>query len=356
MPKITLDRKMYKEAALKRMSFSQYLETLDPTPEGSPLDAFERQLKERGIITKTDYGKGINASIVGEAFYRTEDNDILFPEFVNRTVREVLVEDVMLSSLIGIYTTINGASYKTVYADDDPDNQSLKRVTEAAHLPKARLRIRDQEVKIYKYGRMIEASYEVIRRMTIDMLALHIRRFGMQAAKDHVSEIIDVVIDGDGNDNAAESYNLTTLDSDASAGTLTAKGWLKFLMQFEEFPCNTLIADQEAFLQILLTDLGTFTAADVLRLLSQGATTGVSITAPQMPGGSVKLFWHSDVDELNVVGINNQFAIEKVTEAGSEIQEADRFITNQTEVLTISENSGYSKIFSEATKVLDINA
>jgi hypothetical protein len=165
-----------------------------------------------------------------------------------------------------------------------------------------------------------------------------------------------VVIDGDGNDNAAESYNLTTLDGDAGAGTLTAKGWLKFLMQFEEFPCNTLITDQEGFLQILLTDLGTFTAADVLRLLSQGATTGVSITAPQMPGGSVKLFWHEDVDELKVVGINNQFAIEKVTEAGSEIQEADRFITNQTEVLTISENSGYSKIFSEATKVLDINA
>lgn len=355
MPLVKLNRHMYKEAALKRQTFSQYLESVAPVSEGSKLDAFEVQLKERGIITKTNYEKGIFASIVEEAFYRTEDNDILFPEFVARTVREAMVQDTILPRLIGQFTTINSNSYKTIYCDDQPEEQHMKRVTEAAHLPKAKLVTRQQEVKIYKFGRAIEASYEVIRRMQIDLLALHIRRFGIQAAKDKIEEVIDVILDGDGNDNAAPVVKLSDLDSGATPGTLTAKGWLKFLMEFEEFPCDTIIADKEGFLQILLTDLGTYTAADVLRLLSQGATDGVRVSAPQLPTRTVNLFWHDSIDELNAIGINRQYAIEQVTEAGSEISEADKFITNQTQILTISENSGFSKIFKEATKVLNIN-
>ncbi|HUV85330.1 MAG TPA: hypothetical protein VMV86_06430, partial [Methanosarcinales archaeon] len=66
--------------------------------------------------------------------------------------------------------------------------------------------------------------------------------------------------------------------------------------------------------------------------------------------------WHKDVTSLNVHGINKQYAIEQVAEAGSDISEAARFILNQTQVLTVSENDGYSKLFKEATKTLNINA
>jgi hypothetical protein len=354
--RIDLDRSMFKKAVLKKLTFSQYLESINPSQDGDALDAYERQLKVRGILTKSNYAKGISASIVEEAFYHTEDNDILFPEFVARSVREAIVNDTILPNLIGQYTTIDSNSYKTVYADDQPTKQTMKRVTEASEIPRAKLVTRQQEVKIYKYGRAIEASYEVIRRMQIDLLALHIRRFGMQAAKDKVEEIIDVITDGDENDNAAENHNLTDLDTAASEGTLTAKGWIAFLMEFEEFPCDTVIAAKDAFLQLVLTDLGAYTATDVLSFLSQGSTAGVKLSMPQLPDKQLNLFWNSNVDSLKVLGINKQYAIEQVTEAGSDIQEADRFITNQTQVLTLSENNGYSKIFKEATKVLDINA
>jgi len=357
MPKIVLNHKMYSEAFAKRETFSKYLEKLDPTPEGSKLDAFERQLKERGIFTKSIYDKGITASVMEDAFYRTEDNDVLFPELIARTVREAIMQDTMLPALIGQYTTITGNSYKSFYVDDQPTKQSKKRVTEASELPKCKLSSRTQEVKIYKYGRAIEASYEVIRRMQIDMLALHVRRIGMQAAKDKVEEIITVIKDGDGNNNAAPILRLNAdLDSGATAGTLTAKGFLAFLMEFEEFPCDTLIAAKDAFLQILLTSIGSFSAADVLKLLAAGAGKGVSLSVPQFPDGAIKLFWHKDVTSLNVHGINKQYAIEQVAEAGSDISEAARFILNQTQVLTVSENDGYSKLFKEATKTLNVNA
>jgi hypothetical protein len=356
MAKIALNHKMYSEAFAKRETFSKYLERLDPTPEGSKLDAFERQLKERGIFTRSIYDKGITASVMEDAFYRTEDNDVLFPEYIARTVREAVMQDTMLPALIGQYTTINSNSYKSFYVDDQPTKQSKKRITEASELPKCKLSSRTQEVKIYKFGRAIEASYETIRRMQIDMLALHVRRIGMQAAKDKVEEIITVIKDGDGNNNAAPILKLTDLDSAASAGTLTSKGFLAFLMEFEEFSCDTIVAAKDAFLQILLANLGSFTAADVLKLLAAGAGKGVSLSVPQFPDQALKLFWHKDVASLQVHGINKQYAIEQVSEAGSDIQEAARFILNQTQVLTVSENNGYSKMFKEATKTLNLNA
>jgi len=355
MAKIALNAKMYNDAAADRLNLTQYLERLDPSSEGAVLNALGRQLKERGIITRSNYAKGIVASTVEDAFYRTEDNDVLFPEVIASGVREAYVSDVMLSALIGQYTTIAGNAYKTVYADDQPTKQGLKRVTEASELPKTKLVTRTQEVKIYKYGRAIEASYEVVRRMQIDLLALHVRRMAMQAAKDKVEEILTIIEDGDGNSNAAPVIKLTDLDSAATSKTITAKAWLAFLMEFEEFACNTIIASKDAFLQIMLTDIGSFTAAQALKLLSDGRTSGVAISAPQLPSGSLNLFWHDNLSQYEILGINNQYAIEQVFEAGSDVQEAARFITNQTQVLTISENSGYAKIFTPATKKLDLN-
>jgi len=355
MPPIKLNRDMYLAAAAERLTFSQYLEKLDPTPEGEKLDAFERQLKEQGIITKSLYEKGIYANHV-EAFYRTSESQVLFPEYIARQVREAIMQDTVLPYLIGQNTIITGDSYRTFYVEDQPEAQRKKRVTEASELPRAKIVGKEQTVKIYKFGRAIEASYEVIRRMQIDMLALHVRRIAIQAAKDKVEEVISVIKNGDGNNNAALVLALTSLDSSATAGTLTAKGFLAFLMEFEPFPCNTLIAAKDAFLQIVLTNIPNLNTADLLRLLAQGASTGISLNAPQLPSGQFRLFWNSTVDSLRVHGINNQYAIEQVTEAGSDIQESDRFITRQTQVLTISENSGYSKIFNEATKTLNINA
>jgi len=353
--KLELSRDMYLEAAAQKVTMSQYLEKKDPTPEGEKLDAFQRQLKRLGIVTKSIFEKGIYADPV-EAFYRTSESPVLFPETIARQVREAISQDTILPYLIGQNTIIKGDAYRTFYVEDQPEKQRKKRVTEASELPKAKIVGKEQTVKIYKFGRQIEASYEVIRRMQIDMLALHIRRIAMQTSKDKVEEIINVVINGDGNNNAAPELKLKVdLDAGATAGTLTAKGLLAFLMEYDPFPVNTLIAAKDAFIQLVLTNIPSLSTADLLRLLAQGTAGGVTLNAPQLPNGAVRLFWNTNVPSLKVLGINSQYAIEQVTEAGSDIQEADKFITRQTQVLTVSENSGYSKMFNEATKILNIN-
>lgn len=353
---IKLDKFMYDKAHKGKKTFSQYLEEQHPSSEGSALDAFERALKQENIITRSIYEKGVVADDV-DAFYTTEESRVLFPEYIARQVREAIVQDTMLPWLVGVNTFIAGDAYRTFYVDDQPSDQKKVRVGEYGELPRAKIIGREQAVRIYKFGRAIEASYEVIRRMQIDMIALHVRRIAMQVAKDKVEEIIEVIRDGDGNNNAAPLLRMRAdLHKDATPGTLTSEAFLRFLMEFEEFPCNTLIGSKDSFIQLVFSHVPELNTVELMKLLAQGTTIGVTLSAPQMPTGSIRLFWHKDVGKHELIGINNQYAIEQVTEVGSDIAEADKFITRQTNILTISENNGYSKIFVEATKRLNINA
>lgn len=352
MSKIVLDSYIYDKAKKENTNLSTYLEKRYPTPDGCKLDAFERAMREQGIITKTDLTKGIHADEV-DAFYRTKESRILFPEFVARTVREAVAKDTMLPYLIGVSTLIDGDTYRTFYVDDQPTKAKKVRVTEAAELPVSAIRGREQVVKLYKFGRAIDMSYEALRRMKIDMIARHIERIAIQTAKDKVTEIITVIKNGDGNNNAAPTSDIQ--DYVATATSLTPEVLLKFLMEFDVFPCDTLIATKDAFVKLVLAEIPSLSTAQLLRLLATGVTTGITFDAPQMPTGVVRLFWHSGVlTGEQVAAINSKYAIEQVTEIGSDIREADRFIKNQTRILTISENTGYAKMFSEATKIIDI--
>lgn len=361
MSKIALNRDMYKQAREQEMTLSQLLERLDPTTEGSKLTAYERLLKEHGIVTQSIASKGIIASSV-DAFYRTDDSKVLFPEFIGMTLRESMIADSILPYLVGMTTPISGNAYRTVYCKNTAANKKAaqkKRVTEAAELPKSRLVTAENTTKIYKYGTAIEASYEVIRRMRIDMLAVHVRRIGQQGANDQVIDILDIIKDGDGNDNAATVYKNKTLDTAATAGTLSQNALISFLLKFYPYKCNTMVANEAGLLQVLSLLFPASTASHLVALLVGGMALPTRVQMPQGLFAEFVLLYDPQVETINahpaIYGLDQRYAIEKVQEIGSDIQEADQFIMNQTQVLTISENAGFDKIFPEASAILEID-
>lgn len=358
MEEIRLTHDLYKQATAEEITLSQLLEKMDPTPEGGKLDAFERQLRRFGIVTKSIPERGINASRV-EEFYRTDESRVLFPEFIARTAREAMMEESILPYLVGVTETIDSNAYRTIYVADQPEAQRKKRVTEGAELPKAKLVTSDQTLKIYKYGRAIEASYETIRRMKIDLLAIHVRRIAGQAANDKVEEIITVVKDGDGNNNAATQYKNKTLDPNATAGTLSRKAFLSFLLKLRPYKCNTILASEDGLLQVLDLTFPDSDTTQMLAFLLGGASLSTSIRMPQGLFADFTLLYNDAVPKLNnhpaIIGLDQRYAIEEVVEAGSDIQEADKYILNQTQVLTVSENSGFGKIMTPASAMLEID-
>ena len=354
-----LNDNLYRQAHSQEMTLSMYLESLDPTPEGCKLDAFERLLKEAGIITQSIPEKNIFSSKV-EAFYRTNENKVLFPEYVARTLVQAMTEFPILNYLVAVRTPIDSNVHKASYLDlNDPKNKKaleMRRVTEAADLPVAKLRLGESAITLYKYGRAVEASYEALRRMSLDIFNIHIREIGAKAAGNKVAEILAVIKDGDGNNNPATIYKASELDSSFTSA-LTRTAWIKFLLKFYPYGCDTVVSDEDGLIQILEV---LFPKADVASKMDELLAGGLQVrtTLPQNLVNNVTLLYSPDVAKINgktaIYGLNRETTIEEIFEVGSTISEADKFIKNQTQILTVSENSGFRKILKNTSAILTI--
>jgi len=362
MGKFTLNNltsDLYREAHSKEMTLSMFLESQDPTPEGESLDAFERLMKEAGIVTKNLPEKNLFSSKV-ETFYRTNENKILFPEYVARTLVQAMVQYPVFQYLVAARTMIDSNVYKAGYLDlDDAKNKKatqMRRVTEAADLPIAKLKLGETAINIYKYGRAIEASYEALRRMSIEVFNIHLQEIGVQAADNKIAEILSIIKDGDGNNNAATRYKAKDLDSSFST-TLTRTAWIKFLLKFYPRACNTIVSNEDGLLQILeVLYPASNTAAKMDELIANGLNVAVKL--PQNLVTNVTLLYSPHVekigDKVAIYGLNRESAIEEIVEVGSTISEVDKFIKNQTELLTVSENSGFRKILKRSSAIMTL--
>ncbi len=350
---------LYRQAHSEAMTLSMFLEGLDPSPEGSKLDAFERLMQEAGIVTSNIPEKNIFSSKV-EAFYRTDENKLLFPEYIARTLVQAMVQYPVFQYLVAARTMIDSNVYKAGYLDlDDAKNKKatqMRRVTEAAELPIAKLKLGESAINIYKYGRAIEASYEALRRMSIEVFNIHLQEIGVQAADNKVAEILSIIKDGDGNNNAATSYKASDLDSSFTSA-LTRTAWIKFLLKFYPRACNTVVSNEDGLLQVLEVLYPASTTAGLMdELLAKGLN--VSVSLPQGFVSNVTLLYSPYAEKIGgkvaLYGLNRESAIEEIVEVGSTINEVDKFIKNQTEIMTVSENSGFRKILKNSSAIMTL--
>jgi hypothetical protein len=233
----------------------------------------------------------------------------------------------------------------------------MLRVTEAAELPKAKISEASRVTRLYKFGRALEASYEALRRLPIDDFALHVRMLRLQTEVDQVAAALDVAVNGDGNGGtAATVYTKATLDSGMTINVLSLRAWTAFkLLWANPYTLTTVLANQDVVLDMLLLNIGTANA-----LLASNPVPGL-VNQPWTPinnrfAEGVRFGITTDAPARQIIGFDNRFAVEHITENGSDISEAERYITRQTEVLTFSMNEGYAILDQGAVKIFNLNA
>lgn len=385
------NRTIQDAAKAARMTLSAFLEVQDPSDDAEKRagsDAFSRLLQAAEMITVGD-PDGTFAADDLSAFTATPERMALFGEWAARqyrkgqgmglrasaqflsgdyvpgtpqrpyaespTMRMQMVQPAIpLSEVVAITTPITGDTYRPLRLVE-PTAADLRkyRVAESAELPRTKIASSNDVIRLRKFGRAIEASYEVLRRAPIDHIAILIQKIGVQSQIDQVAAAMDVLVNGDGNANtAATNYNLTTLDSAASAGTLTAKGWTAFKLKFANpYVLTTELVQEAVALQLLMLTLGN---ANTLMSVAGFAGQFTPINTNLADGS--RLGVTSDAPSLKVVGFDNRFAIERVVEIGSNINEAERWILRQVEVLTMSENEAYCVWDPNASKTLNVGA
>lgn len=336
---LKLEKGMYRQEG---MNFTQVLESLDPSENyrGTALegtDAFQRQLKRFGIRAK-----GAGSSPV-EKFFRTMDSAVLFPEYIARTVRQGMEENDILPAITATTTVIDAMDYRSIYSIPTDADKELKDVMEGASIPETAVKTKEHLVQLSKRGRMLVASYEAIRFQKLDLFGVMLRQIGAHIQKQQLADAVNVLISGDGNDNAATQYTIGTSPISGTKGTLAYDQLVEFWGQFDPYTMNTILCS-------------TATMTDMLKISElQNPLTGLNFQGTgklSTPLGA-QLHRTSAVSDGVIIGLDNRYALELVR-AGDVLVEYDKLIDRQLERAAITSISGFGKICDGASLVLNV--
>ena len=332
---LKLEKGMYHEAG---RSFTQVLESRDPSEQyrGTALeglDAFQRQLKRFDIKVK-----GTGSDVV-EKFFRTADSAVLFPEYIARSVRQGMEETDLLPQLTAAVTRFDGMDYRSITSEAGGEEKELRRVDEGTEIPSTTVKVQENLVKLNKRGRMLVASYEAVRYQKLDLFSVTLRQIGSHIAQMLLADAVEVLIHGDGNDNAAAASETK------GAGVLTYDELVDFWAKFDPYEMNTLLVGNDVMVKML--KLEEF----------QNPLTGLNFQGTgklSTPLGAT-LLRTSVLPKNTAIGLDKRYALELVQ--GSDVTvEYDKLIDRQLERAAITTISGFAKLFQGASRVLTVKA
>jgi len=325
---LRLEKEMY---AVSGKSFTQVLEELDPSERylGSSmegLDAFERQLKRFDIKVK---GKGSDRV---EKFFTTASSAALFPEYVRRAVAAGSAEDDLLSKIVASKTMIDSMDYRSITSlDEDLD---AKLVAEGAQIPATTIKTNEQLVHLKKRGRMLVASYEALRFQKLDLFSVTLRQIGAQIRRQQLADAVEVLVNGDGNQNAAKVVSMN------GAG-VTYEDLLNLWSKFGDFSMNTMLCSRGEMAKILSLDEFKNPIGGL-----NFQNSGEVVT----PLGAA-LYKTAALPDGMVAALDRNCALEMVC-AGDVQIEYDKLIDRQLERAAITATAGFAKIYPDAVWVL----
>ena len=328
---ISLEKGMY---GVRGKSFTQVLEELDPSEnyQGTSLeglDAFSRQLKRFDIKVS---GSG---SDTVDKFFSTSSSSALFPEYISRAVKQGMERADVLSNIVATTTMIEGMDYRSITSTPTEDDKSLKVVMEGTTIPQTTVKTQENLVRLNKRGRMLVSSYEAIRFQRLDLFTVTLRQIGAYIARAQLMDAIDVIVNGDGNNNPAPEIAVS------STGSIKYEDLISLWTKMAPYELNTIIAPTAPMQKLLMLNEMKDSSAG---LNFQG--TGKLIT----PMGA-NVIHTPEIKGEYIIGLDKNCALEMV-KAGEVQTEYDKLIDRQLERASITSIAGFAKIYNDAGKIL----
>jgi HK97 family phage major capsid protein len=328
---LEITRDLYKEADTRGLTLTELLESesYDPSPEGCPLDAFERQLALAGIRL------GGRAATTVEQFFQKAP--ALMPEFMMREIKRGQAMRPELNRLIANTTVIASNRYTPFHIDTDDDSRfTLRPVGEGAEVPSLIVTEQNHAVNVIDYGLALRASYKALRYRSTSQFRVLLWYIGFKMQNDKIAMIVDCIINGDGNDNPAPVLNTAT------SGTLAYEDLVSLWAEFSPFEMNTIVCHKNTLKSILTLDEFRDPMAGY-RFQSTG-----DLFSPLGAG----LIRSDYVPTDYVIGLDRRFAVEEVITQPLTV-EYDKIIEQRFEEAVITESVTYAKLIADASVILD---
>lgn len=317
---VTLEKGMYH---LTNKSFVQALEGLDPSAQYADtplagLDAYERQLKRFDIRIS-----GPQCDRV-EKFFTSTESAVLFPEFVRRAVQQGM-DASMLSEITAVETHTDSSQYLGCTITETDSYGTATSQSDA--LTASTILEATSALVLDKYGRVVKASYEAVRRQRLDVFAVFLRSVGMQLAQALMQQAITTL--------TAEAGSSST-----KAGSALAYSDLATLYgKFTTYNMNTLLVSPKV-------------AATILAMAEMEDVVPVEQAQVRLPFGTV-LCKVPQMSDNVIIGLDKNFALEMVT-GSNLILETDRLIENQLDLITISLQCGFRVLMKNAVHKMTV--
>lgn len=341
--------KLYKTCQDQKMSLSDYLEDLDPTPcddANQPIvdvDAFERHLMVLDLKLN-----GPEQLTVAELGAQAE---YLMPELILREIRSGMEVQAKYSykDCIAASVPSKTTSYHPLYIPDlNLDSARTRRARslgarsqseQGGEFPVVSIRKREKTITVNDHGRTIEASYGVVRDYGFQDFAVLLRLVGAQLAADKLQDIYDLGITGDGTvGSASDTFNGT-------AGTLTYQDLVRNATQYSApFVMSRILGPAQSVETILAM-------AQFQDPLSgwKFQKTGEMVTPIGAQLKQVSNTPGNDPTGTEIVTLDHRFAAKEVVTQELSV-EADKIINRKFEQAVVSEESSFCVIADGALK------
>lgn len=320
---------------------------LEEKYEGDLADwrAKEPVLQKSSAVKIATISAGITPNSQMKDFTAQGVGEWLYPAYIDERLREEVGEGSILPYLVNGTVATNSLSVIAPKLDlfsdkDNFDNLKMKRVSEGADLPIAELKLGESAISLFKYGRAVQATYEAIAYMRVDMFSKTLSLISQDVADMQSDRAIDVLVNGDGNNNKIKTISV------ASGKIVTQDDLLELMLAFQKqakVPVTTIVAGSNFFKQIWKLKYPTDQA--------QGVDFNFTFTVPQFANQNVRLVWSDKVPKIGgkeaLVALNSDFALTKYIAPNMNIREISKNIRNQTQLGTVSEISGFAK-FNDA--------
>lgn len=381
---------LYKEATAEGLTPTQYLEKIDPTPEGEAGDAFLRQCAIRGFrlrssgnkyeqeyaaTTVKDFRDAAPAlfpelmrrimarasadpyAFLQQRFYASNSqvSELLSPPRFEAVIRATTpVRRSRLADIVAIREVTTQCSWKKIYVDSDPAGYRASRHADGAELPVIQMEtVREVDGETKSFGFQIRWTDKVEQCWTLPLMEWHIGQAVAQAEVDKEDEAVNILVAGDGSPNSGSVVVPISTLRGGHAGLLEAKPLIHFLLQWNtegRYVPSTVVAEEPDLVELAFVNFGT---SNLPFLLGQQAM--FQNVLPSLNTVSVPSVWVSNANAATgqIMFVDGSAALRMNVLQGSPLQETDRLIERRTNVATYSEDYGFDWLLPRSVKSLD---
>lgn len=335
------------------------------------MNGWEAALTYFDVPVTDDHAHGVTLQLAADTFSQFPGVRAMFPEAIDEVLRwkyrQTAFENT--ESIVSQSRTINSTEMiSTVVEDKEADYEFASAIAEGAEVPVHKISASEHAVKIYKFGMGLEFTYEFSRRASLDIFTPYQARIERAIETSKVMAATALMINGDGNvAGAAPVVTQSSLNGGvvgtATNGVLSYRHLTKWLIDRARAgaPVDTVVGNWDAYMQWLalfaLPQVGTGKFIEGNHSEAEAvAKAGFQLGGVPILQGTVNFALSSAVPDGSLLGITKAETCEELVEAGADIDESERAITNQSVKFVRTRSSGYKLLFADTRSILDFNS